>query len=124
MRPTRAELDALSDALAGLADERVSAAPWRALPALCALAATGGEWVIDTRAARKLGAPLVLRARRAPPAGLSARERQVAALVLRGKSNKEIARVLKIGLGTVKDHVHRVLGKTGNRSRAEFIADA
>ena len=51
-------------------------------------------------------------------ASLTAREREVAALVAAGKTNVEIAATLVIAHGTVKDHVHSVLAKTGLRSRA------
>jgi DNA-binding NarL/FixJ family response regulator len=42
---------------------------------------------------------------------LTPRERQVAALVVEGRSNKEIALVLRIGPATVKNHVHNILDK-------------
>ena len=43
---------------------------------------------------------------------LSPREREVSRLVAEGLSNKNIADRLHIALGTVKDHVHRILEKT------------
>ena len=42
---------------------------------------------------------------------LTTRERQIAALIEAGMSNKEIARLLSIALPTVKNHVHNVLQK-------------
>ncbi|HYJ33276.1 MAG TPA: response regulator transcription factor [Candidatus Binatia bacterium] len=57
-------------------------------------------------------------------AGLTARERQVAAYLARGDSNKEIANALHIESGTVKNHVHKILGKLGLRHRWELIAIA
>ena len=53
---------------------------------------------------------------------LSDREREVAALVAAGNSNQEIARRLVVTVGTVKDHVHRILAKTGLDSRAKVAA--
>jgi two-component system, NarL family, nitrate/nitrite response regulator NarL len=53
---------------------------------------------------------------------LSARERQVAALVAQGRRNREIAEELVISLPTVKDHVHSILTKTGLTSRAAVTA--
>jgi DNA-binding NarL/FixJ family response regulator len=53
---------------------------------------------------------------------LTAREREVLALVERGLSNKEIARRLSIALPTVKNHVHNILGKLEARGRCEAIA--
>lgn len=53
---------------------------------------------------------------------LSPREREVLALLLRGRSNPEIATELGIGRETVKSHVSRVLAKHGVSSRLELIA--
>jgi len=50
--------------------------------------------------------------------GLSSREAQVCALIAEGRSNKEIASRLFISLSTVKDHVHKILQKTGAPNRA------
>lgn len=55
-------------------------------------------------------------------AALSAREQEVARLVASGYSNRQIADALFISLGTVKDHVHSILSKTGFSSRAQVIA--
>lgn len=49
---------------------------------------------------------------------LTAREREVAALVARGLANSEIASELVISEATVKDHVHSILRKTSLRTRA------
>lgn len=54
-----------------------------------------------------------------PPNGLTPRESEIARLIARGRSNKEIARDLCIELSTVKNHVHHVLEKLGVRGRAE-----
>jgi two-component system, NarL family, nitrate/nitrite response regulator NarL len=53
---------------------------------------------------------------------LSVRERQVAALLARGRRNREIAEELVISLATVKDHVHSILTKTGLTSRSAVAA--
>jgi two-component system nitrate/nitrite response regulator NarL len=58
----------------------------------------------------------------APFDGLTRRERDVAHLVGRGFSNKEIARDLCLSLGTVKHHVHRVLEKLQLDRRAQVPA--
>jgi DNA-binding NarL/FixJ family response regulator len=83
---------------------------------------------IDFEAAKELGQPLVV-LRYGPPTvstghltDLSPRERQIAALITEGLSNKQIARRLAIALATVKDHVHRILTKTGLPNRAAVAA--
>ncbi|MEO7997663.1 MAG: response regulator transcription factor [Gemmatimonadaceae bacterium] len=53
---------------------------------------------------------------------LTGRERQIAALLEEGRSNKEIARELGIEVATVKNHVHHVLEKLGVGRRGEAAA--
>ena len=55
---------------------------------------------------------------------LSAREREIAHLVLRGLSNKAIAHQLGLSIGTVKAHVHRILQKLGAKNRYNLIVDS
>jgi len=52
---------------------------------------------------------------------LTRREQQVALLIVRGLSNKEVARELGVSHGTVKLHVHRIFQKTGVRNRYSLI---
>jgi DNA-binding CsgD family transcriptional regulator len=52
--------------------------------------------------------------------GLTARERQVVALIAQGKSNREIAEELVVGVRTVEAHVTRILNKLGFSSRAQI----
>ena len=62
---------------------------------------------------------------RRPGAGLdqlSAREREVAAVVARGLTNRQAAMTLRISVHTVKDHVHAILTKLGLESRAQLAA--
>jgi len=49
---------------------------------------------------------------------LTPREREIAAMVADGLSNKEIAQGLKIGPATVKNHVHSILDKLKVKRRA------
>jgi DNA-binding CsgD family transcriptional regulator len=49
---------------------------------------------------------------------LTARQQEVLNLIVLGRSNKEIARILKLGPGTVKVHVSALFGKLGVRRRA------
>jgi two-component system, cell cycle response regulator len=53
---------------------------------------------------------------------LTSREREVALLLMKIKSNSEIADSLFVGLSTVKKHVSSVFHKTNSKSRAELIA--
>jgi DNA-binding NarL/FixJ family response regulator len=53
--------------------------------------------------------------------GLTPREYQVAFMVSRGLSNKEVARGLGISEGTVKLHVHNIFLKLGARNRYGLI---
>jgi DNA-binding NarL/FixJ family response regulator len=53
---------------------------------------------------------------------LTRREREVAALIAEGLSNKEIAIDLRIGPATVKNHVHNILDKLNVRRRAAIVA--
>jgi DNA-binding NarL/FixJ family response regulator len=55
---------------------------------------------------------------------LTLRESQVAELVSRGLSNKEIARELDLSESTVKHHVHSILGKIGVPSRFQLVKEA
>jgi DNA-binding CsgD family transcriptional regulator len=51
---------------------------------------------------------------------LSPREAEVAALVVEGRSNKEIGETLFISLDTVKRHITNVYRKTGARNRVQL----
>jgi DNA-binding CsgD family transcriptional regulator len=59
----------------------------------------------------------------APEAGgLTSREREVAALLARGMSNREIAAALVITENTAEVHVKHILGKLGLKSRAQVAS--
>ena len=54
--------------------------------------------------------------------GLSAREREVVALVAAGRTNPAIAEELFLSVKTVETHLRNVFGKLGVTSRAEVAA--
>ena len=56
------------------------------------------------------------------PTELSPREREVAALVARGLTNREVAEALVISEGTARVHVAHILAKLGVRSRVQVAA--
>lgn len=53
---------------------------------------------------------------------LTPRELEVAKLVAQGHRNRDIAVLLCLSVGTIKDHVHRILSKTELPSRAAIAA--
>ncbi|MCB8878408.1 helix-turn-helix transcriptional regulator [Acidisoma silvae] len=52
------------------------------------------------------------------------RERSVLALVSLGKSNKEMATVLKTSISTIKMHVRNIMTKTGEHNRVQLVLRA
>lgn len=84
-----------------------------------------GVFVLDGAVSSRLGR------RRQPsehgqqePGALTPREAEVLALVTEGRSNKQIAAELCLGLRTVESHVSNVLAKLGASSRTEAVARA
>ena len=53
---------------------------------------------------------------------LTARQRQIVALLIQRMSNQEIARVLSITDGTVKVHLHQIFERLDVTSRAKLVA--
>ena len=58
----------------------------------------------------------------AGPAGLTAREREIAAFLASGKSNREIASELALSERTIETHVHNLLPKLGLKNRTQVAA--
>ena len=65
-------------------------------------------------------------ARSSPPTGprLTAREREVLALLAEGCANREIAQRLALSIRTVERHLLNIYGKLGARGRTDAIAYA
>ena len=88
------------------------------------LGALRGELACSPRVAAmmcdRLASLAVTRSEAAAP--LTRREREVAALIAEGLSNKEIAIDLRIGPATVKNHVHSILEKLNVRRRAAIVS--
>lgn len=57
-------------------------------------------------------------------ARLTAREREVLALIARGLTNAEVASALVLSTETVKTHVRALLAKSGSRHRTEPVVRA
>jgi DNA-binding NarL/FixJ family response regulator len=101
------------------------ARPYR--PALAASAAEA-ELMQEAAAGRldpeAIDAVLVAAGHRVPqrprefPSGLTQRELEILLVLVRGKSNQQIAEDLRISVKTVGNHVQHVYEKAGVRSRA------
>jgi NarL family two-component system response regulator LiaR len=91
-------------------------------------AAQAGEAIIDPTAAARLVSALSRsdpgRPKATPFEQLTAREREVLALIAQGRANKRIALELGISEKTVKNHVGHVLAKLGvtDRTQAAVLA--
>ena len=91
--------------------------------------AEGGSWLDPAVTARVLAiyrsaAPRPVAANQADLDALTGREREVLALIGRGKTNGEIAAELFVSEGTVKTHVNHVFTKLRLRDRAAAVVFA
>jgi DNA-binding NarL/FixJ family response regulator len=91
--------------------------------------AEGGSWLDPAVTARVLAiyrsaAPRPVAANQADLDALTGREREVLALIGRGKTNGEIAAELFVSEGTVKTHINHVFTKLRLRDRAAAVVFA
>ena len=82
-------------------------------------AAAAGATVTDERTSRRLTDRWRSKGRLVE--GLTVRETDVLRLLVKGSSNKEIARALGVGLRTIEGYVSNVIAKCGVRSRTEAV---
>ncbi len=99
--------------------------PAELLEAVCAVAR--GDALLSRGVTRRLIAEVASQPDRYRPSPeeleeLTAREREVMALVARGLNNQEIAERLVISLATAKTHVSRALRKVDARDRSQLVA--
>jgi DNA-binding NarL/FixJ family response regulator len=113
------ELEALRGAVAALARQDGAGLPRRVL---VELVPAGRRHEVTLHATDPPLAVVRPRDGAALAGALTARERQVAALVAEGRTNRAIADALVISPATVKDHVHHILEKTGLPNRAAVAA--
>ncbi|HET8580660.1 MAG TPA: response regulator transcription factor [Nitrospiraceae bacterium] len=87
-------------------------------------AAAKGEPYLHPEAQRRLIQQTITPPQPSPTFDLTRREYEVLRLISQGRSNKEIARELRIKEGTVKGHVSTILAKLGvlDRTQAALFA--
>jgi DNA-binding NarL/FixJ family response regulator len=85
----------------------------------------GGNALLSPSVTKRLIAEFASRAKEPPSAReleeLTAREREVMALVAEGLSNDDIAERFVLSPATVKTHVNRAMMKVGARDRAQLV---
>jgi two-component system nitrate/nitrite response regulator NarL len=114
--------------LASRADPVTILASFEAGAQACLLKTDPAETLLDTIRSVLGGhvrAPLHLTLAAAQPsrlASLTTRQREVLKLLVDGRSTKDIARSLNLGLGTVKVHLNGVYQRLGARNRGEAVA--
>ena len=85
-----------------------------------ALAAALGAPEPPLAAAARTESAARIRPERVPATGLTAREQEVAGLIARGLTNRQIGQTLVITEGTAASHVVHILDKLGFSSRAQI----
>lgn len=112
---------------AGAAGFVLKGVPAEDLQRAVRVVAEGGAWLDPAVTARVLATYRSARVPAAPNAeisSLTAREREVLALIGEGKTNAEIAAALVVSEGTVKTHINHVFTKLNLRDRAAAVVFA
>jgi DNA-binding NarL/FixJ family response regulator len=108
----------------GLLDERVSAD----VLLTCVRAVAGGQALFSPAATRTLIDRILHETIPAAPfhdlTRLTSREREVLALLAKGRSDKEVASALHLSRLTVRSHVQNVMDKLNAHTRAKLVAIA
>jgi len=76
--------------------------------------------VVDLALSEPESSTELARAEKEKFGGLTAREREVATLIAQGKSNREIAESMTVGVKTIETYVTRILNKLGFDSRVQI----
>ena len=76
--------------------------------------------IIDCALLESAASTETTRAEKEKFSGLTAREREVAALIAQGKSNREIAEAMTVGVKTIETYVTRILNKLNFESRVQI----
>lgn len=117
--------EAVACAEAGVTGYVLRHEPYDALLTAIAAAGRGEIWcppAVTAALMRRMGRGGRGSGASTPASRLTAREREILALIDEGMSNKEIARKLSIEIRTVKNHVHNLLEKLSVRRRGEAAA--
>lgn len=118
------------EALAGMLRAGASGFVLKGIPAddlqqAVRVVAEGGAWLDPAVTGRVLavyrGAPVEPMRADDQLATLTAREREVLALIGEGRTNAEIAAALTVSAGTVKTHINHVFAKLNLRNRAAAV---
>jgi DNA-binding NarL/FixJ family response regulator len=117
--PERAVYEAAAEAARARLGDEAFATAWAAGRAARPEAALADVEAVLAAAASQ---PSTHERRTEAVAGLTPREVDVLRLLAAGRTDREIAEALYIGLRTAQTHVSRILGKLGAASRAEAAA--
>ena len=83
----------------------------------------GGRNVIDGRVMKRLATLMGGRGQNAGLLdGMTDREKEICTLLAQGNTNKQIAGILYISEGTVKNYISSIYDKTGVHDRAKLVA--